>query len=138
MKRVFKLIEIDLNSLSGCGLVRKHYIERGAKLFSFDEIGIYDHETLLELSKAYKNIIALHEDILRKNAKDLFEFFYDKTVKEKYGYYSFQFPIDLKKFHEIRVPRKMVAKALSEPVKNAEQISEYMDQNYKNFRKLIK
>lgn len=135
---VLKLVDINLNSLVGCYLERYVCLEKKKEVFSFNRIGLYDYDTLMRISSVGDKLANEYEAIFKQNAKDLFEFFYDEKVKDGKGYYSFQFPIDIKKFQKMRVSKEKVEIALKDLEKNGEQFCDYMEKNYKIFQKLLK
>lgn len=133
LPHVLKLVEMDLDSLLGCYLERNVCLEKEKECFSFNRIGFYDYETLMKISSTAKKLAIKFEYVFNKNAKDLFEFFYDEKVTEEKGYYSFQFPIDLEKFKKLRVPKDEVGNTLGDIEKNGKKLCDYMEKIIKFF-----
>lgn len=134
---VLDLVKIDLGSLEGCLIYKEHYQAQHDRLHEPESKETYDLDGLLYLHNIAIRQIGFYDKIFKKNAKDLYEFFYDEKATEKNGYYWFQFPIDLKEFRKKRAPRKKIELALKNKEKNGKQICKLMRQNAKVFFEIV-
>lgn len=125
---VLRLLERDMHSLYGSYIHREHFKHQQQRFHLDLNKRMYEHDVLLELYANAGEMAGLFQEVIDDNARDLYEFFYDKTVSSS-GYYCFQFPLDYPKFRKKLVPYKNVVAMLKDLNVKALQICEYMNKN---------
>jgi len=133
LEHVLILVAMDVDSLSGCYSHLVHYKYEMQAIESTSLKERYDIEDLLEIHAINLNLMKFHKKIFARNAKDLYEFFYQTSGFDKEAYYAVQIPLDRKKFVKKRVKEKIIKNALRNKKKNALKIVEMMYANMDAF-----
>lgn len=137
LPHILELVAIRMNSLGGC----LHYIDYHK--FALNEAkkeaqqGKVDVVNLINIYSITKDLVKFYETTFAKDAKDLYEFFYQTSGFDKHAYYACQFPIDWEKFKKKRVDEKIIKKLLRDKNKNAREIVEFMHLNKDVFLKSL-